>query len=416
MKILHVVVNYHPSIGGTQILYKGISENCVKLYKDEVNVFTINSFYGSHSNQFKLIKSQNEIINGVSISRFSFYRKHKKVFQTLNKVLAKVTGKSSLLLQQFIIGPWSPSLKKAIDSTAADVISASPSGFLYMHYPLYRHKLKNPKPFVFQGAIHFGDSHHLNVTTKKTIDAIKASEYYLCNTKYEKERLVKLGVPEEMLVITGCATDMDIFKNGNRNKFRQVLELQDDEILIGYIGRLEATKSIDVLLYAFEKAYNNNDKIKLVLAGFRFDYANTIEKIIQSFNCECQKRIHLLYNISMEEKIDLYHALDMYVLPSINESFGIVFLEAWSCKKPVIGTDIGSVASVISNGVDGLLMKPNDYNDLAHKINILSSSKELRDEFGNNGYEKTKANFTWDIVTKIFRETYQKAINKFNNV
>ncbi|MBW7952533.1 MAG: hypothetical protein H3C56_08270, partial [Chitinophagaceae bacterium] len=55
MKILHVVNNYEPSIGGTQLLYKGISERCVKQYNDEVEVYTIDSLFGSHSKNFSAI-------------------------------------------------------------------------------------------------------------------------------------------------------------------------------------------------------------------------------------------------------------------------------------------------------------------------------------------------------------------------
>jgi glycosyltransferase involved in cell wall biosynthesis len=416
MKITHVVINYYPSVGGTQIFYQGISENCIQYFNDEVEVLTIDSYYGSHSKQYKKISPANEIINGVVIKRFSFFRKHIKLLSLLNVLIYKISGKFSNKLWLICTGPWSPTLKKSMDNSTADIISASPSGFLYMQYPLYRHKLKNPKPFVYQGAIHFGEHEHSQVVSNSTLAAIKASEYYMANTEYEKERLVNLGVTADMIVVTGVGVEMETFKNGNKEIFRNELTLNNDDILIGYIGRIEKTKSIDVLINAFLKAFKQNTKLKLVIAGFESAYLKEIELFLQTLTEFERSNIFLKTNLSKQDKVDLYHALDIFVLPSINESFGIVFLEAWSCKKPVIGAAIGAVASVIANNVDGLLMKPNDTNDLSEKILQLAENEALRITFGNNGYNKTEQNFTWPAVTKKYRDTYIKAINKFNNV
>lgn len=414
MKILHVVLNYYPSIGGTQVFYKNISENCIKLYNDEVEVFTVDSYYGSHSNQYKEIFPKQETINGVNIKRYSFYRKHKYWFSLLNKIMIKIFGKSSPLLNRYITGPWSSSLMKAMYQTDADVISASSLGFYYMHYPLFRHKLKKPKPFVFQGAIHFPYNKKDHGISAKMLEAIKASDYYLCNTEYEKNRLMQLGVDEEMLVITGTAVDVEKFSKGNGADMRNHLQLNDDDILISYIGRLEATKSIIVLIDAFVQAYQKNNQLKLVIAGFTTDYVKKIKAHISNLSEVYQQNIFIVLNLKETEKISLYHATDILVLPSVNESFGMVFLEAWSCKKPVIGTNIGAIKSVIDEGKNGLLMQPENANDLADKILLLANNKELRMAMGLDGYNKTCNNFTWEIVTERFRNTYIKAIQKFN--
>lgn len=415
MKILHVVNNYEPSIGGTQLLYKGISERCVKQYNDEVEVYTIDSLFGSHSKNFSAITPKEENINGVFVKRFSFLRIHLKPIMFINKIIAKL-GINSNYLNKCIAGPISSSLQKAIYNSDADIISASPSGFTYMSYPLKRHHLKNPKPFVYQGAFHFRDSDTEHHISKETLAAIKASEYYLCNTEYEKNRLVQLGIPEEIIVITGVATDVGVFANGDRNFFRKKLNLKDDDVLVGYFGRLEKAKSIEILVNAFIEAYQKNNKLVLVLAGFKSEYAITLQTKLSTLDKKFQQRIFWQFNLQANEKVNLYHALDMFVLPSLNESFGIVFLEAWSCKKPVIGTAIGAIKSVITEGKDGLLMQPNDINSLKEKILILAENKELRNEMGINGYNKTKENFSWEAVTEKFRNTYINAIKKFNNV
>ena len=92
----------------------------------------------------------------------------------------------------------------------------------------------------------------------------------------------------------------------------------------------------------------------------------------------------------------------------------MVFLEAWACKKPVIGTFIGAVASVITDGEDGLLAEPENVQDFSEKILLLARDEMLRNKMGTNGYSKTKKNYTWDITTKKYRDTFIKAKEKFD--
>lgn len=412
MKILFVVQNYFPSIGGTQILFQNVAERCQEYYQDESIVYTTNSLIGPDKTQFKKIEKAMEMVNGVAVNRFPFIRFHywlsSKIIMLFK--LAKVNVPQRI--QRYRSGPWSPSLTKAMNSTDADVICASSSSYLYMLYPLYRHKLSNPKPFVFQGAIHFSEDVNYQVLFNKTIDAIKASDYYLANTSYEKERLTMMGVDPEKIVVTGIGVDMEIYANGDRQYHRQKLGLSETDILVGYIGRIEITKGIDILVEAMQTAQQQNTNLHLVIAGFKSDYAGQLEQLVEQLDKKLQ--VHFIYNLSMEEKINLYHALDVFVLPSVNESFGMVFLEAWSCRKPVIGTDKGAIRSVVSDGVDGLLMKPNDPLHLSTKILELSQDKDMRDCFGANGFNKTAENYTWPVIIKKYRDVFTMAINKFH--
>jgi len=388
----------------------------VQEYQDEVEVITIDSYFGSHTNHYKPILPLQEIVNGVYVKRFSFLRAHKFWFSFLAKFWIKCTGTTNTWLQLRSVGPWSKSLKKALDNTNADVIVGSSSGYSFMQYPLYRHTLKNPKPFVYQGAIHFATNENHQVISTNTLNAIKASEYYLANTQYEKEKLVQLGVNENMIVVTGVATSVDFFVNGNRQLYRNKFAIQDDEILIGYVGRIEKTKSIDVLVHAFLIAKSTNKKLKLIIAGFETSYVQHLQQIIIANASLNKNDIIFIHDLREEDKVHLFHAFDVFVLPSVNESFGIVFLEAWACKKPVIGTAIGAIKSVIANGVDGLLMEPENEENLAEKILLLAQNEQMRLQLGNNGYQKTITHYTWEAVTKKYRDTYLLAINKFNNV
>ncbi len=273
MKILHIVINYDPSIGGIQLLYKGVSENCVKVYNDEVTVYTVNSYFGSHSKNFKKISKPQETINGVLIKRFPFLRVHLFFFNFIRKILIKF-NKDPHFINQAIAGPVSYNLFKSLNKVDVDIISGAPSGFSYMTYPLYRHKLKNPKPFVYSGAFHFQDSDEKIHISNETLKAILKSEYCICYTQFEKQKLMQLGIPEEMIVVTGVAANVKMFENGNPNLYREKFKLKDDDILIGYVGRIATTKNIAILLDSFVTACKQNSNIFLVIAGAKSDYAS----------------------------------------------------------------------------------------------------------------------------------------------
>lgn len=414
MKILYVVQNYYPSIGGTQILFQNLAERSKDYYNDEAVVYTTNSYIGPDKKEFLKIEKNQETINGIQVFRFPFIKFHYWLSSKIILFLKVANITVPQIIQRYRSGPWSPSLQNAINETDADVIFGSSSSYLFMLYPLLRHKLKNPKPFVFQGSIHFSENEEHNVLFTKTLQAINASEYYISNTNYEKERLIKLGVDANKIVVTGTAVDMQIFEQGKREYYRSILGLGQDDILVGYIGRIEATKGIDVLIDSFLEARKSNPLLHLVIAGFKSNYANQIEATVQTFESGIREKISFVYNLSVQEKANLYHAIDIYVLPSINESFGMVFLEAWSCKKPVIGADIGAIRSVISNGIDGLLMQPTNVNDLKEKILLLSNDKNLRTKLGLNGFTKTVENYTWPVIVKKYRDVFVMAKNKFN--
>jgi glycosyltransferase involved in cell wall biosynthesis len=264
------------------------------------------------------------------------------------------------------------------------------------------------------GAIHFYDDERIVPITRKALQAIRQSEAYIANTAYEKQRLVKLGVQEDRINVVGCAVDMQQFEKGDGQAIRQQLGLPQDAVLLGYIGRLEANKSVQLLIDAFEKALQQNNKLHLALAGFESTYIKQVAANI-SQNSFLKDKVHFQYNLSEQDKVSLYHALDVYILPSSNESFGIVFLEAWSCRKPVIGMGIGAISSVITDGVDGLLSKPGDVASLTEKIATLAADSNLRLKMGEAGYHKTATNYTWQVVTAKYRQVYQQAINRFSS-
>jgi len=410
MKILHVISNYFPAHGGPQYTMKHLSEKMNEWYNDEVEVITTNSYYGPEMNIFKKIEKENEIINGVVVKRFSFRRWHYKLLTLANKISGKLRGKA--LPYSIMKKKWAldcVAIDKEMKNSNANVIMATTAHYTFCDYPFWRNKTNNPKPFVLYGAIHF------HVDWAKDSPFIKralACDCYIANTDFERDKLINdYGADKNKIVSigTGINTDDYVVEEEKVKTFKKLHQIKEDEILIAHIGRLSEGKGTGTLLDAFEKLYETNKKVKLLLAGTKTEYVSFLQQKIQKKNLP----VILIENFSDAEKAIMFNATDIFVLASTGESFGVVFLEAWSCKKPVIGTKMGATASLISEGKDGLLFEPKSVSDLASKLQELSNNKDLRTFLGNNGYAKILEKYTWEIIIKKYREAYQLGIDNF---
>ena len=102
-------------------------------------------------------------------------------------------------------------------------------------------------------------------------------------------------------------------------------------------------------------------------------------------------------------------ACDLLALPSVEESFGMVMIEAWMCGKPVIGADIASTRCIVEPGINGLTVPPFDSAALAAKIIELLSDPVKRARFGERGRAKVRERYTWDRVTDVWEATFRQA-------
>lgn len=412
MKILHVTQNYYPSFGGTQWLFQNISEYLAAHYNDEVTVFTTDSYFGPHRTLYKKIESPFEIHNKVAIKRFSYYSFYYASIDLFFKFLVRFKLPIPERLVRYRIGPYAPSLFKAMKKGNFDVICASSSHYMYMQYPLLRSKYKNPMPFVFMGALHLKESKADDIMPVKVLQAIKASEFFIANTEFEKQRLLEYGVDENIIKVVGCGIDTNAFDTANPMLLKEKLNIQD-KLVIGFFGRQEKSKGIPLLFNAFVQLAHTNKHIVLLLAGSKTPYTQELLNDISLLPQDIAQRCFVINDVDEQIKADVYHAMDIFVSVSQEESFGIVFLEAWLARKPVIGAAIGAVRSVVTHEGDGLLINPGDEKHLVQQLIRLIDNQEEREKMGMNGYSKVMEKYTWPIVVNKYRAIYQEAIEKF---
>ncbi|MBE2201695.1 MAG: glycosyltransferase family 4 protein [Anaerolinea sp.] len=406
MKILHVVQGYTPAIGGTERLVQKVSENLVARHGDEVTVFTTTAYNCElfwRSDQPEL-PAGIETINGVTVRRFRVFNK----FNEARRLLAGGSYKLRLplndRLRALYNGPIIPALTRAIAQSGADVVAASSFPLLHMHNAL-RGGRRAGVPVIFYGGIHTADDFGFN--RPMIYQAIKKADAYVAYTTFERDYLVQeRGIPAEKIAITGVGVDLEPFAAADGRAIRERFHWQADDPVVAFIGQQVPHKGLDMIMAAMEQIWQETPTACLLIAGAQTTYSQIVQQWRHRLPPVLQERVGIINNFPEAEKPALYAASDMVLYPSAHESFGIVFLEAWAARKPVIGARVGAVAAVIGEGQDGLLITHRSVPELIAAIRTLLANPELRQQMGTAGYQKVRQQYTWDIVADKFRAVY----------
>jgi glycosyltransferase involved in cell wall biosynthesis len=179
--------------------------------------------------------------------------------------------------------------------------------------------------------------------------------------------------------------------------------------VVALVAKQTARKRLDTLLEAMRRVWATHPDARLLIAGARTPYSVQMVRMIGDLPSEQRAQVTVVDDFAEKTKPALLAACDVVVLPSGYESFGIAFLEAWACGKPVIGARVGAVPTVIDEGRDGLLVAYEDANDLARAILELLAAPQRRAQMGEAGRNKVLEHHTWETVADRVRAVYLQA-------
>ena len=174
--------------------------------------------------------------------------------------------------------------------------------------------------------------------------------------------------------------------------------------VIGSAGQLIPHKGYDTLLKAAQLLAQQHD-IHVAVFGEGPD-RQRLEELAREL--DLSERIHLP---GWQEDISsALRPLDLFVLPSINESAGLVLLEAMACELPVVATRVGGIPEYVAEGETGLLVPPGDPGALAEAIASLIVDPAKRAAFGRAGRQRVEAHFTAERMVAQTAALYRKLI------
>ncbi|MHA1250446.1 MAG: glycosyltransferase family 4 protein [Candidatus Helarchaeota archaeon] len=364
MKICLIITDYYPNLAGAEIFAKNIAEKLVALGH---SVFVITA-------KKKDLKNY-EKINGVEIFRVhtpifpygfiisGFLKAVKlkitKKIDVFHSILAHYPGLIGLLLKIFFRQQY------ILTVQGGDILDYKETRKLFLiTYPLIKLIIKNAKKVH---AVSKSVAHQILKFYPRVVKIIPNS----INLKFFNKR------PEKII-----------------NNIKNLLKIKNDEFILITTSRLVPKNNIEFVLKALKEINDKSIRFLIIGSGPLF---KKLEKLIIQDNLNA----NLLGYIPNENIPDYLSIANIFIRISIEEGFGISFLEAMACNLPIIASNIGGIKDFIINNYNGILIDPRNKNELVEKILLLKNNQLLIKDLVNNAKKNLSKFDIENIISKI---------------
>ncbi len=185
----------------------------------------------------------------------------------------------------------------------------------------------------------------------------------------------------------------------------------ENSIVVGAIKSLETVYGIDLLIRAFKKVCDKHAQLELKLfivgGGSKEE---RLKSLVKELNLEQQ--VVFAGKVEYSNVVDYHNMIDIFVNVSRNESFGVSILEASSCGKPIVASDIGGLKEVVVNNETGFLIESENVDAISDAIEKLVLDKNLRTEMGIKGRKFVKEQFEFSQNVNDTIDSYKKLISR----
>ena len=420
MRVLNVIQHYFPARGGTEDYVRNIFERLV-LRGHNISVLASDIIQMLPPKKAKI---SSLVINGVHVQRIkTLYLRLMKEKRDgiepsktgiISQIIPFLDRKKSLALPMLVLRafsyPFYPQLIYKLMEYADefDILNG-------WHFPwpaplqaFIAAKIKRV-PFIICPLFHIGRPMY---ECESLYYTLKKADGVIALTPFEKKYFTLLGVPKHKISVVSPGLDINKFSNSKAKE-----KWKKDNFVILFIGRREFDKGYHHLIISMELVWRKIPNCVLMIVGPKSSFkAQLMEnqnylKTLSMSNAILSKYKDKIVDLGSpldEVKNEALASADLLVVPSRVESFGIVYLEAWANKKPIICARIGPTTSFVEDGKDGFLVTFGDIHNLARKIIKLLLNHKLRETMGNSGYQKVIKNFTWDKQVNKLEAFYEK--------
>ena len=398
-RFVFVAQTYFPAIDGTAVLIRHLAEQFAA-DGDEVHVITTDALepVGFRTRRAERAGAPAaEDIRGVHVHRLRTHWWLSGASRPVQVAGRRLRLPGAECAGDLYIGPVMRGLCKTLDQIGPRAVYASAFPYRHMHQ-LVAWGERRRVPVVLHGAIHPEDTWAFRRASIRR-SCVRAASY-AANTGYEARYVEDLGVPHGRITVVGVGVDVDaLAAAGAEQSARGEADMRRPRIL--YLGSMTARKGLDTVVAALPAIWARHPAAEVVVAGKTTgDSAELHRAAIQvSRGYDLQ----WLPDVSEDEKAALLASASVVLYPSRAESFGIVFLEAWSFGVPVVGCRAGAVPDVVEDGISGLLISPGDSVELANSASRLIENPAEARRLGAEGHRRVRERHTWAAVAQRAR-------------
>lgn len=223
----------------------------------------------------------------------------------------------------------------------------------------------------------------------------------LANSTFTAERIKRVGYAGKVVVLHPGVDTARFHPHWDTKEIKKQYALEGKKILIT-VARLTRKKNIHGILKALPIVIKQIPNLVYLIVGQGEEEDQlkrlTIELGIESF-------VRFMGHVDNSKLSPFYNIGDLFIMPSYEaegtcdiETFGISFIEANACGKPVIGGQSGGMTDAVVDGETGLLVDPHNVKELATAITRLLKDEELARQLGENGRQRVERELSWDKV------------------
>ncbi len=218
----------------------------------------------------------------------------------------------------------------------------------------------------------------------------------------------QLGIPPENITLIHGGVDLSAVKAWqDKSEAKAAIGFSPAQRLLLSLGHLGEIKGHDYTLAALKNVVNRFPDIHLYIGGdgAPADYQR-LRTLIQNY--ALQDHVTLLGEVT--NAFELFAACDVFVLPSLEEAFGLVFIEAGAHGRPTVATNIGGIPDIIINNETGILVPPGDSAALAVAISSILEDSEWAEQLGTAAHRRVFENFTLDQMVNKYLDVYKTMV------
>jgi glycosyltransferase involved in cell wall biosynthesis len=373
--------HYYPSIGGVE---KVIQELAERQARDghEVHVYT------SDWDKNKRIKKKEEKINGVYVHRC--------------RHIARISTFSVIF----------PSLFFRLLKENFDIIHTHVFGHLHFFISSLIARIKKI-PHIHTTHCPWTDSYRTIIGRMGILISynlfsrfgLKITDKVIAITPWEVDFIKKYGAKKEKIVILPNGMNDFLFVKNKNNDFKKRNNISGKMVL--FFGRLNITKGPEKFVEIAKLILKEREDITFVIRGPDEGMRNILKKMIAN-----EKKIILLDETTDKKEInDMYHAAELYVMPSFREGLPLTLFEAMATGLPIVASPVNGVPFEVKEGENGFLVKYGNNEEFKKKILQIIDNPRIKKEISIRNVQKVKG-YLWESIYQRTMEIYFSLIKK----
>lgn len=226
----------------------------------------------------------------------------------------------------------------------------------------------------------------------------KGALFVIANSQGLKELALKYEQTKEIGVVYN-GIDTEEF-------FSDVSKRSADKFTIICVSRVTPRKGVRFLIQAFKILSGRYTHARLLIVGDGNE-KKSLEDLVQALGMN--DKVEFAGPIPHEKILAYYQKANVFVLPSLNEGMSNVMLEALACGLPIVATDTGGTKELLTDGVNGLVVRMRDADDLAEKIEKLILDPQLEKTMSQES-RKLAETLSWSNVAREYADLYKKTV------